>query len=60
MVDTIALEIIVWIFFFFAIAICRKANKDGVEWLKLISGVIAVLLALVGLIGLLFDLSPYI
>lgn len=59
MAETLALEIMIWVFFIFAIAICKKADRDGVEWLKWISGVISAILAIVGLIGLVDVLLPY-
>ena len=46
MADTLGLEITIWVFFAISIAICAKANKEGTEWLKIISGVISIILAI--------------
>ena len=60
MVDTLGIEIICWIFFAFTISITAKANKDKNDILKYIFGVISILLAIIGLIGLFVDLSPFL
>lgn len=58
--DTLSIEIICWLFFFITSAITTKAHKDENKILRDIFGAISIILAIVGLLALFVDLSPFL
>lgn len=55
--ETIGLEIIIVFFFIIALGVCRRANRENIEWLRWTSGIIAVLFAVWGVVELIILLS---